>query len=267
MRDQLLANIVVDLKFFLRNRLVLAMAFVFVAITLIYITASLMYGSSSGRFEIVSTVFSQLSYFTSVFTAGLGLFLVSSQVRSKSIKLVLTKPCSPQVWLTAAFLSATGVAFLLHLLTLGVAVGLSLLWDLPVQSGFAFMAIETFIRSAIILAYLVFLTMVFHPVLAVLLALVFTEATFNGLRMAALTGIKATGGNILLPALEKGSYLIYMILPMTSPYEGKYGDVAQTFRATPEVWMTALYSLGYAITVILLFYFGSLRVLERKNLM
>ena len=267
MLDQLLANIAVDLKFFRRNRLVLAMAIVFVAITLLYITASLMWGSSSGRFEIVSTVFHQLSYFTSIFTAGLGLVLVSTQVRSKNIKLVLTKPCSPRIWLSSAFLSALGVAMVLHVANLVVAVGLSLIWGLPVQNGFVFLTVVTFVRSAIVLAYLVFLTMLFHPVIAVLFSIVFTEMTFYGLRMATLTGIKATGGNILLPVIEKGSYLVYMLLPMTSPYADKYGDVEMTFRASPEMWMSALYAAGYAATIILIFYFGSLRILERKNLM
>ncbi|HSY47516.1 MAG TPA: hypothetical protein VLC46_01770 [Thermoanaerobaculia bacterium] len=267
MLDQLLANIAIDLKFFRRNRLLLAIAFVFIAVTAIFITGSLVWGSSSGRFEIVQAIFMQLSYFTSLFTAFLGLLLVSTQVRSKNIKLVLTKPCRPEVWLASAFLSAIGVAFLLHIATLLVAIVLSLVWGIPLQAGFAFLTITAFVRSVIILGYLVLLTMAFHPVVAVLLAVVFTESTFYELRMAVLTGIKATGGNILLPLLEKSSYLIYMLLPMTTPYEEKYGAVTQSMRVSGELWATSIYSLAYAATLTLLFYFGSLRLLQRKNLM
>lgn len=34
-----------------------------------------------------------------------------------------------------------------------------------------------------------------------------------------------------------------------------------------EFWATNVYSLAYAATLTLLFYFGSLRLLQRKNLM
>jgi hypothetical protein len=267
MLDQLFANISVHLKFFRRNRLVLAIAILFSVITTIYITASVMFDSSAGRFDIVQTVFIQLSHFTSIFTGALGLFLVSSHVRSGNVKLVLTKPCSPRVWLSSAFLSAIAVAFVLHLATLLVAIALSLVWGLPIQSGFFFLAIETFIRSIIILGYLIFLTMAFHPVVAVLLSIVFTESTFHGLRMATLTAIESTGGNFLLPVVEKGSYLVYMLLPMTSPFAERYGDVMQTFRVSTVQWQAAAYSLAYASVLTLLFYFGSLRLLLRKNLM
>jgi ABC-type transport system involved in multi-copper enzyme maturation permease subunit len=267
MLDRLLANASINLKFFRRNRLVLAMALVFACVTLLYVTGSLLFGSTTGRFEIVSTIFLQLSYFTSVFTAGLGLLLVSSQVRGRSIKLVVTKPCSPDVWLTSAFASAIGVAALLHAATLVIALGLSLAWGLPVQSGFLFVAIVSFLRSVIILGYLVLLTMLFHPVVAVLCAIIFTESTFYGLRFETLAAIKATGGNILLPLFEKASYVVYMLLPMTSPYEQEQGEILQTFRVSTAQWAMCFYSLAYAATLTLVFYFLALRLLRRKNLM
>jgi hypothetical protein len=265
--ELILANVSINLKFFRRNRLVLAMGLVFVAVTLIYTTGSLMFGSTAGHFEAVTAIFMQLSYFTSLFTAGLGLFLVSAHVRGRSIKLVVTKPCTPDVWLASAFLSAMGVAFALHMATLIVAVGLSWAWGILMQGGFAFVAISSFVRSAIMLGYLVMLTMLFHPVVAVLCAVVFTESTFYAIRFEALAAIKATGGNLLLPLLEKASYLIYMILPMTVPYEREQGDIFQTFRVSGAQWLTCFYSIVYAATLTIVFYFISLRLLRRKNLM
>src|SRR5258708_20015795 len=57
-------------------------------------------------FNALRQIFSVLNGFLLFFSGGLGLFIISSHLRSRSLKMVFTKPCSPALWLISAFLSA-----------------------------------------------------------------------------------------------------------------------------------------------------------------
>ena len=66
--------------------------------------------------------------------------------------------------------------------------------------------------------------------------------------MYTATAIKSTGGNPVLPAIEKLSYLVYIVLPMYEPYSEKTGSVHESMRASAADWVTlghiALYTLA-----------------------
>jgi hypothetical protein len=266
MTEQLRTNIGVLLKFYARNRLLLVIALLFLLLAAITISMSLLYGSATGHFEIITSALSTLNGFTLVLSAGLGLFAVSSHLRQRSLKMVLTKPCPPEVWIGAVFLSALLVSALLYTVNMLFGLGLSLVWGVPVQSGLFFLPVQGLVQSAVALSYLSFLTVWMHPAVAALVVLFFNEGTFSGLRQMLLTAIRTSGGNPLLPALEWVMKILYMALPTFSPYEAELEGATDSLRASAADWMMLLKSAGYAATALGLFYCLAVWALRRRNL-
>jgi hypothetical protein len=265
--DRLWLNVAVQLKFYRRNRLLLVIGLLFLLLFAVSVALSLTFGSTTGRFEIVRSVVSQLSGFSLAFLGGLALFSISSHLRNRSLKMVLTKPCPPEVWLGSVYLSAILIAVALYAAIAGLSTLLCLAWKIPVQTGFFFVAAQGLLGSLVVLFYLGFLSTLMHPVMAVLVALLLNESTFYGLRFALLTAMRTTGGNLLLPVLEKATYLLYMVLPIFEPFAEKTEAVQSSLRATGADWRVLLEAAGYTLAAAGLFYCLSLLFLKRKNLM
>ena len=265
--NQLRSNIAIHLKFFRRNRLLLAIGIVFLLVASLYTALSVLFESAAGRFELIRAVFMQLSWYSLIFTAALGLVLMSTHLRGKSVKLVFSKPCSVETWVGSGFLAAILVSSLLYATIWLVSVGLSLVWGIPVQGGFGFIALEMWARAIIAMAMLTFLATVFHPIVAILLMLFFNEGTFYGLRTGLIAAFEATGGNPLLPVLEQVMFAIYMMLPMQDPLGELTGEVYGSLRAMNEQWGYLAMLLSYTTAVTAIFYFLSVRAVYRRNLM
>jgi hypothetical protein len=266
MREQLIAHLGTHLRFFRRNRLLLAVAGVFLVITGLSLMSALLFSSSASRFESIRYVSEGLTGFARMLVPAMGLFLVSSHLRNRTLKMVFTKPATPEVWLASGLFAAILVGLTLHLLIAGLCVGLSLAWGVPVQAGFLFSALDSFLRSAILLGYLSFLTVVLHPVVAVLIVLVFNEGAFYGLISMMEAAIRATGGSPVLPVFKEIFRAIYILLPMTTPLEGRSDEVARSLRVTEGDWSTLLLRTGYAFVVLAFFYMLSTMALRRRNL-
>lgn len=264
---KLWANVAVHLKFFRRNRLLLAIGIVFLLIASIYTAASLLFESAAGRFELIRTLFLQLSWYSLIFTASLGLVLMSTHLRGRAVTLVFSKPCSVEAWVASGFVAAILVAAVLYAAVWLVTLVLSLVWGIPLQAGFAFIAVEMFGRAIVAMAILSFLATVFHPIVALLLMLFFNEATFYGLRMGLITAVEATGGNPLLPVVEKLMFAIYLLIPMQDPLGELTGEVYTSLRASGEQWGYLAMLLAYTLAVTGIFYLLSVRRVYRRNLM
>lgn len=266
MREQIVLHLGVDLKFFRRNRLLIAVAAVFLAITGLSLVGALLYSSSTSRFESIRNVSEALNGFVRILVPAMGLFLVSSHLRNRNLKMVFTKPATPELWVFSGLLAAILVGLVLHLVVWLVSVGLSLAWGVPVQSGFLFVALDSFFRSAILLGYLSFLAVVLHPVVAVILVLVFNESTFYGLVFMMEAAVHATGKNPLLPVLREVFRFVYMVIPMTDPLSERSREVAMSLRAEAGDWQTLLMRAGYTLVVLTFFYLLSTLGLRRRNL-
>ena len=266
MREQIALHIGVDLKFFRRNRLLVAVSAVFLAITGLSLVGALMFSSSSSHFESIRQVSEALNGLARLLVPALGLFLVSSHLRSRNLKMVFTKPASPELWVLSALLAALLVGIAVHFVIWLITVGLSLAWGVPLQNGFLFTTLDSFLRSAILLGYLSFLSVVVHPVVAVLLVLVFNEGSFYGLMFTMEAAIRATGGNPVLPALREVFRAIYTILPVTDPLAERSVQVASSLRTESGDWNTLLMRAGYTLVVLAFFYSVSTLGLRRRNL-
>lgn len=266
MREQVWLHLGVDLKFFRRNRLLVAVSAVFFGMTALSLLGSIVFQSTTGHFETIRAIAQGLNGFTRVLSAALGLFLVSTHLRNRSLKMVVTKPASPEVWLGSGLLSALLVAAALHLLTWVVSVGLSLVWKVPLQAGFGFLAIDSFLGATILLAYLTCLAVFLHPVVAVLVVLVLNEGTFYGLMFMLDAAIRGLGANAFFAALREVFRAVYMVLPMTSPLAERSQEVMESLRVAPGDWTTLLMRAGYALVVLAFFYMLSVVGIRRRNL-
>ncbi len=143
MAELVRANVIANLAYYRRSRLLLAFLLVFLVITGLQSLPPLFAHSGVQTFNALQDIFSNLNGFLLLLAAGLGLFIISSHLRNRSLKMVFTKPCTPAVWLGSAWLSAVTVSFLLNGIVLGSALVLSLLWHVPVRVGLAFVSVDT----------------------------------------------------------------------------------------------------------------------------
>lgn len=266
MLEQIRSNMIVNFKFYLRNRLLLVIGLLFLGMTALSTIPAFFMSSSNQTFTILKTLFMQLNSFTMVFTAGMGLFIVSTHLKNRSIKMVLTKPCLPEVWLVSAFLSAMAISFALNIMILSFAFIFSLSMGIPFQDGYIFISMDYLIKSIILLSYIMFLAMVFHPVMAVLVVSIFNEGTFYGLKTMLMAVSKSNSGWYLV-ALEKVAGIMYMLMPITSPLASeKTGSIYSSLRVANPDWGNLVNAAVYTLAITWLFFLLSDRSLRNKTL-
>jgi len=260
------ANVWAHLTFFRRNRLVLAASIIMLFVMGLSTLPSLFFTSSNKQFEIITIIFSRLNLFTFLLTGGLGLFLVAAHLRARNIKMVVTKPCPPEVWLLTGFVAAALVSLFLHAGVLGVSLLLSVIWNVPVQSGFLFLAIDSFSTSLILLSYLMFLSMVMHPVLAIIVSLLFNEGAFYGLMTIFGVARNVNDGGFWSSLGYHTAKTVYFMTPMTDPLAGKGIGVYYSYKTELADWSYLGESFVYMIAICGMFYFLSCLFLRRKTL-
>lgn len=266
MLDQLLLNTRIHLLFFARNRMLLAFGLVMLLFFGLSLLPMIMFDTSSDRFNMLRQLTSMVSGYAMVFTATLGLFAMSSHLRDRSVKLVLTKPCLPETWLASIFLAAVLIAVAIYtLLALGAGL-LSWLWDIPWQWGFVLIAIDGACKAIIQMSLLTCLATAFHPILAILIALFFNEGMFYQLKFFLAGGIAADGAR---PGLLMAGVLVdafYMVSPMAAPFEKSLEPVYASLRTSGGDWLTLLGVLGYTAFVSGFLFLLSDYLLRRKSL-
>jgi ABC-type transport system involved in multi-copper enzyme maturation permease subunit len=181
MVELLKANVLADVTYYRRSKLLLAFMLVFLLLTALQSLPPLFMNSGVQSFNSSQQIVSDLNFFLLILAAGMGLLIISSHLRNRSLKMVFTKPCPPELWVLSAYLSAATVSLFLNFVVLGSGVLLSLLWHLPVRMGLVFVSAETFAVSLGLIAYLMLLATVIHPALAAIVALIFNADLFTSL--------------------------------------------------------------------------------------
>ncbi len=265
MAELLRANVAAHLAFYRRSRLLLAFLILFAVFTALEFVPQLFVPSGVQNFNTLREIFSTLNFFLKLFAAGLGLFIISSHLRNRSLKMVFTKPCPPAVWLGSAFVSAVIVAFLLNAVVLGGLAVLSLLWHIPVRSGLLFISADTFVASIAIAAYLMVLATLLHPALAAIVAIIFNADMFYDGFVWARSSIRAGNHSPGLRVLESVFHFLYLAAPIIHPFEKKTENIYSSLRVMHGEWNYLLYSLGYSFALSAFCYFIALAFLQRRR--
>jgi ABC-type transport system involved in multi-copper enzyme maturation permease subunit len=265
MTELLRANVLANFAYYRRSRLLLAFTLVFLLLTGLSSLPALFINSGVRNFNALQGIFSDLNGFLLFFAGGLGLFIISSHLRNRSLKMVFTKPCSPALWLVSAFLSAVAVSLLLNCIVLASAVVLSLGWHLPVRAGLIFVSVDTFVASVGIIAYLILLATLVHPAIAVTFALIFNADLFYEVQTWTQAVIRSGNSSAALRALDRLFHYLYLLLPMVHAFGKKTESIYTSLRVLHGEWKYLLFSFGYAVALSAFCYFLALFALQRKK--
>jgi len=264
--EQIKGNLQAHFAYYRRSRLLLAFGLVFLILGALFSLPAIFGQSHVKTFAALQNIFGLFNDFLIVFSAALGLFIISSHLRARNLKMVFTKPCPPQLWLVSAFLSAVAASLLLNILILVCAIAVSLVWHMRVQAGLVFVSLSTFAASVGLIGYLMFLAMIMHPVRAAVFALIFNPDIFYGMRVWTQGMITAGTKSAILRGLSHLFHFVYMVLPMVHAFPKETERIQTALRVEPGQWHYAFYSLGYALALAALCYCLSLFFLERKRL-
>ena len=265
MAEVLKANLLANFAFYRRSRLLMAFALAFLLLTGLSSLPALFNNSGVQSFNALQQIFSILNVFLLFLAGGLGLFIISSHLRNRSLKMVFTKPCSPAIWLASAILSAAIVSLLLNGIVLGSTVVLSLVWKVPVRAGLVFLSADTFIASLGIIAYMMLLAMLVHPAIAVTLVLIFNAEMFYDAQVWTQAVIRSGNTSVALRVLEHIFHGLYLVLPMIHAYGKQTDNINTSLRVLHGDWKYLLYSLGYVLVLTAFCYFSALFALQRKR--
>lgn len=265
MTELLKANIWADVTFYRRSKLLLAFMVVFLLLTALQSLPPLFMNSGVQSFNSLQQIISDLNFFLLVLAAGMGLLIISSHLRNRSLKMVFTKPCPPELWLLSAYLSAAAMSLFLNLVVLGSGVVLSLLWHLPVRMGLVFVSAETFAVSLGLIAYLMLLATVMHPALAAIVAIIFNADLFYQFDVWTRAAIRSGSSSFALRMVERVFHSLYILLPIVYPFDKQTENIHTSLRVMHSQWKYLLFFFGYALALSAFCYCVALYALQRKN--
>jgi ABC-type transport system involved in multi-copper enzyme maturation permease subunit len=93
MSELLRANILADFAFYRRSRLLLAFAVLCLLVTGLSALPAIFSDSGVESFRTLQGIFSELNGMLLFLAGAIGLFVISSHLRSRCLKMVFTKPC------------------------------------------------------------------------------------------------------------------------------------------------------------------------------
>lgn len=264
---QLITNIRTNLMFYRRSRLLRAIVLFLLFIWGLMLIPSILFITSTTRFEIIKHIFCQLSVFSTFLTVILGTSALFHHIRSRCIKMVITKPCLPEIWLLSNLLSPIIVCFTLYMLTFLICLALFMIWGIPIQWGLIYITLDSFFKAIVILSYLMFLITIFHPIIAVLFALIIQENTIYLLLTWIMVGLETVENpvhKVLLQWLKPIFYFIYMILP-TEPFSDKTLSIYNSLRVTITDLKYLFSTFGYTMILASFFYLLADYFLKKKR--
>jgi len=233
---QLGATARTHLRLFRRNRLLLAGGLVVLAVMGVALLPSLLYTTAGERFTVIDRLCEQLSTFVAGLAGIMGLLGIALPFRDRSYELVVTKPCTPEIWLGGHFLAGAQILALLTATWVGVAFALFTVSGVPPQAGLWYAGAAQLLVALVIFSWLTLLGAFFHPALALVIALLVQPEFIRNLLLWLETGTnlsRYTMSRVLLATLKPLLVGLYEALPVFSP-AGEAGDrVLATLRVAP----------------------------------
>lgn len=268
MIKQLMANVRVNIKFYRRNRLLIVVRIFLLVIMGLVLVPAIIFGSITKMFDVTKMAFNQMSGFTVLIIAAFGIMAVSHHLNNRNIKMVITKPCPIETWLLSQFVSAIMVCAVLFAAIFIMVAAMFIIWKMPFQWGVVYLTFYNFFTTIILLSYVIFLTVMLSPVMAVLITLVFKPETFYYLLILIMSGLKnaeSAFSVVMLSILKTAFYVLYMFLPVFNPFSEEIAGIRESFIVSSADLKYLLYTLIYTIVISSFFYFLSCIIIKRKR--
>lgn len=264
--NQLTANIATNLRFYRRSRL-LVLVGVFVVVVFLISMVSTAF-TASKQFDSIQAFVAGGVWFLVLLAALLGLVTISHHVRSRSLKLVITHPCSMETWVVSHFASAFAVVAALFAVVTLVALALFWLWEVPVQWGFLYVISWGICSAMITFAFLLMLSSLIHPIVATLVAVFFSPGTVMWLLTLLQVQIE-TGPDGFTRIVNNGLKIflsgLYYGLPAYTPYPERLGSLEASYRVAPGDTYALLVTVVYTLVLCALMFFLTTEILKRKR--
>ena len=264
--EGLRAHTIVHLKFVTRSRVLVGFALLLLLLASVMLLPAIFIGTAANRFEMLKQVADQLHGIAATITAGLGLFVLWSHRRTRSIKLVATRPGAFDTWVASLFLVPVLFGVVAQAAVAAITFALSLYWDVPYQVGFLYVTVQWLAQSVIVLAYLTALGAVAHPVLAVLTLLFFNASTFQMLGVTFAGAIEAGYTSGFWRAAGAVVATLYYVAPTFSPLAEQTRIVNDTLRVAAIDWRYLGGILAYALLTTAFGFVTTLVLLRRRQL-
>jgi len=266
MWEQIQLNTMINLKYYLRNRLMIVVIIIICFFFSMGFIPMLFFTSQLEKLQIMIMFFNQVNGLLKYLLGLIALFTVYHHISIKCLKVVFTKPCLPEYWLLSHFISPVLISAGMYSGTLIVSLLLAVAWALPVKAVIALLILTEFFKSLIIISCCTFLGILVHPVLAAFLLLITTVLTFARMMVGgALKSVKSVIGQWVLKIVKMVFDAINYILPSFSPYENELGKAYYTFKLAVENYPYIALVIGYSLVVSALFYFASVYLLKKKK--
>lgn len=255
----------VHLAFMRRNQILLGFSLLISVGTAILLVPSALLNTAASRFDVLKDIAQVLHVLIAVMTAGLGLFILWSHRRARSIKMIATGPTPFDAWVASIFVSVAIVAAIAHALIAAIVALLSWRWGIPYQYGFLFLPLVCFVDSMIGLAAFTFLSAVIHPVLAVLLVAIVGEQTTMNLWEIAERSEAGSAAGGALRATGAVARTLYYVMPTFWPY-GDRITLGGSMRVPASDWRHLGVAALYALLVCACSLVATTGVLRRRPL-
>lgn len=270
MRIKILANIKTDLMFFFRNGLLLLIFTILVTQTIMSVFLRNLLGAYRGSgFEAIKNFTETFNNFGYILVVAVGIVTVFSHSSQRCLKMVFTRPCPPEIWMASLAISITIVATVLFFLSFFVGSLLFVVEEIPYQSGLVFVCIQKWCEALIVSFFLLLLSLVIHPVLAIFLICVMNERSLYWLHLlikAALQNASSFTRAFLLDLAKSLTGLLYRIFPVQVPYEEQFSEIARSWIVLPRDWFHLMIFVAYTFAFCCLIILLASEVLKRKRL-
>lgn len=268
MKQAFLANFVAHLAFFRRNRLVVLVGVLLAGVWCMSLIPSLFFISARDKFQMIRMLLEQSHGFILIFVAGLALMTIAYNFNQRCFKMVVTKPCPPEVWLLALYAAVMLVAVVLYTLITVAALAMFLVWHIPLQWGIFYLLGESLLQAMVVVSVLSFLVSVMHPFLAVVLMGLANEGTFYGLLVLLSAGAShatQAGAALGYKIASVTTYGFYLLVPSYSLFERKVAKLHSALRCDwPDLKWLGL-SLLYTLLMGALFFALTALALRRRR--
>jgi hypothetical protein len=255
--------------FYLRNKLLLLIVAALILVWGLSTFPSIFMISIRQKFEIIVSLMLQTTWFINILVSALGMLNLSYNLNQRCYKMVVTKPCRPETWLLANYLSAMTIAVILHALLFASCSLLFLIWEIPYQWGLLYIAFDGLARAAILFSILTMLSALIHPFIAILFMLVLNERTFYMFVLwlsASIKNATVPFQRLLLIIQKYVLYVIYIALPSYTPLSDKTDKIYQSLKVNIADLRYLAGILVYSLIISGMCYFITDISLRRRRL-
>ncbi len=264
------ANITNNLIYYKRKHIITAMLLFIVMVLFPFMLYSWPRFAQKDYFEAVSILINGLMKFGHLIAPILCAFFIYTYHTKKHLKMVFTKPCSPEQWLFSAIISSLLVTLAIYLFTMLLGVILLISFGLPIQAGFFYSLLYYFFTTVIMTTFTAFLVVLFTKSgLAIIFFMFVGAKQFLNLRdllhQSIARGEFKGFSKVLFTGIKHLTDLFYWISPIKQPYIKNINPVFVSYRAMPVYWKYLFFTFLYTLIVFGVYFILSVFILKKRR--